>query len=99
VHGRRRRGGQPCPAARLEAAWGLGGSGSIWGVTRREKAHALLDELPESEIEPVVEFIVSRREGGIVDEWGDLSKLHQVATKETMRRLAAEERAAGHEPW
>jgi hypothetical protein len=33
------------------------------GVTTREKAHMLLDELPESEIEPVVEFIVSRGEG------------------------------------
>ncbi len=29
-------------------------------MTTREKAHRLLDELPESEIEPVVEFIASR---------------------------------------
>lgn len=29
-------------------------------MTIREKAHKLLDELPESEIEPVVEFIASR---------------------------------------
>ncbi len=29
-------------------------------MTTREKAHKLLDELPESEIEPVVEFIASR---------------------------------------
>jgi hypothetical protein len=29
-------------------------------VTTREKAHKLLDELPESEIEPVIEFIASR---------------------------------------
>ena len=34
-----------------------------------------------------------------VDEWGDPSKLHEAATAETMRRLAGEERAAGHEPW
>jgi len=27
------------------------------------------------------------------DEWGDLSKLHEVSTAETMRRLAEEERA------
>jgi hypothetical protein len=34
-----------------------------------------------------------------VDEWGDLSKLHEVSTAETMRRLAEEERKAGHKPW
>lgn len=31
-------------------------------MTSREKAHKLLDELPESEIEPVVESLASRRE-------------------------------------
>ncbi len=34
-----------------------------------------------------------------VDEWGDLSKLHEASTAETMQRLADEERAAGHKPW
>jgi hypothetical protein len=38
-------------------------AGTICGMTTREKAHALLDQLPDSEIEPVVEFIVSRGEG------------------------------------
>lgn len=33
------------------------------------------------------------------DEWGDLSKVHEVAFGETMKRLVEEERAAGHEPW
>ena len=37
-------------------------------------------------------------EGG-VDEWGDLSKLHEVSNAETMRRLAEEEQAAGQKPW
>ena len=36
---------------------------------------------------------------GAVDEWGDLSKLHEASTAETMRRLAEDEQAAGHEPW
>ncbi len=67
-------------------------------MTTREKAHKLLDELPESEIEPVLDFIVSRHTGE-VDAWGDLSKLHEAAFGETMRRLANEEREAGHEPW
>jgi hypothetical protein len=68
-------------------------------VTTREQAHRLIDELPDSEVEPVVEFIVSRRQGSGIDAWGDLSKLHEVAFGETMRRLAERERAAGHEPW
>lgn len=81
-------------------AWSAGKAGAtLWDVTTREIAHRLLDELPESEVEPVVDFIVSRRGGGIVDEWGDLSKVHEVAFGETMRRLAERERAAGHEPW
>lgn len=67
-------------------------------MTTREKAHKLLDELPESEIEPVLDFIASRQ-AGEVDEWGDLSKLHEAAFGGTMRRLADEEREAGHEPW
>jgi hypothetical protein len=36
--------------------------GRIQSMTTREKAHKLLDEPPESEIEPVVEFLASRRE-------------------------------------
>jgi hypothetical protein len=32
-------------------------------------------------------------------EWGDLSKLLEASSVETMRRLANEEQAAGHEPW
>lgn len=68
-------------------------------MTTREKAHRLLDNLPESEVEPVLEFIVSRGGGGDVDDWGDPSRLHAVTTGETMRRLADEEHRAGHEPW
>jgi hypothetical protein len=33
------------------------------------------------------------------DEWGSLSKLHEVAFGESMGRLAEAERAAGHKPW
>jgi hypothetical protein len=36
---------------------------------------------------------------GAVDGWGDLSKLHEVSSAETMRRLAKEGRAAAHEAW
>lgn len=34
-----------------------------------------------------------------IDEWGDLRGLHEMATAETMRRLAEEECGAGHKPW
>ena len=73
---------------------------TLWAMTTREIAKRLIDELPESEVEPVVEFIASRQEGKrVVDEWGDLSKVHDVAFGESMRRLSERERAAGHEPW
>jgi len=32
-------------------------------MTTRDKVHRLLDELPDSEVEPVLEFIVSHRKG------------------------------------
>ena len=69
----------------------------------------LLDELPESEIEPVVEFIVSRgsngtnpedsQPGDIIDEWGNLSAMKRASTARAMRRMAEEEAAAGFDPW
>lgn len=37
--------------------------------------------------------------GDIIDDWGNLSLLHRVSFGETMRRLASEEHAAGHESW
>jgi hypothetical protein len=67
-------------------------------MTTREKAHKLLDELPESEIEPVVEFIVSRGTNGTdgtADAWGDLNAWSNGASKDTMRMLDDEEAAIG----
>lgn len=37
--------------------------------------------------------------GDIVDEWGNLSAMARASTARTMRRLAEEEAAAGHDPW
>jgi hypothetical protein len=67
-------------------------------VTTREKLHRLVDALPEVEVEAELERLTSRLAAN-TDEWGDLSKLHETAFGETMRRLAEEERAAGHKPW
>jgi len=67
-------------------------------MTTREKAQKLLDELPESELEPVVEFIASRGTNGTVDtvdEWGDLDAWSDGASKDTMRMLDEEEAAIG----
>lgn len=55
-------------------------------MTTREKAHRLLDELPESEVEPVVEFIVSRREGDV-----DLEALLDAEEDELLAELDARE--------
>lgn len=37
--------------------------------------------------------------GDTIDDWGNLSKFHEVAFSESMRRLAEDERTAGHRPW
>lgn len=67
-------------------------------MTTREKAHKLLDELPESEIEPVLDFIVSRHSGDD-EEWGDLDAQMDAAMKDSLRELGEEERRAGLSPW
>jgi hypothetical protein len=68
---------------------------TMWGVTTREKAHRLIDELPESEVEPVVEFIASRREGGNVDEWGDLDAWGDAVSRNAFRELDEAEARIG----
>lgn len=71
-------------------------AGRILGVTTREQAHRLLDELPESEVEPVVEFIVSRGEGDRhLDEWGDLDRFSARASRGVLRHMTEEEEEAG----
>jgi len=67
-------------------------------MTTREKAHRLLDELPESEIAPVLDFIASRQTGE-TEEWGDLGKQMDVAMTDSLHELDEEERKAGLSPW
>lgn len=73
----------------------VGVGATMWAVTTREIAKRLIDELPESEVEPVVEFIASRREGGNVDEWGDLDRFSARASLGVLRHLDEEEARAG----
>lgn len=62
-------------------------------MTAREIAKRLIDELPESEVEPVVEFIVSRGEGD-----ADLEALLDGEADELLDELDARERKAGLSP-
>jgi hypothetical protein len=66
-------------------------------MTTREKAHKLLDELPEFEIEPVVEFMASRKEDPVpqvidlpVDDEQPTAEEEAAATKSPERRAAIE---------
>jgi hypothetical protein len=78
-------------------------------MATREQVHKLVDELPETDLDPVAEILTSRRErgtlddaarpGDIVDEWGNLSAMRRASTVRRMRRLDEEEAATGHEPW
>jgi predicted transcriptional regulator len=61
-------------------------------MTTREKAHKLLDELSDSEIEPVVEFIVSRREDPVAAAFRDAPEEDEEITAEE-EAAAAEGRA------
>jgi hypothetical protein len=64
-------------------------------MTAKEK---LLQRAPHWS-EEQAERALRAAESADVDEWGDLSELHEASSAETMRRLAKEEQAAGHEPW
>jgi hypothetical protein len=62
----------------------------------------LLQEAPrwsEDDAEIALRAVQQAHAGGSADEWGNLSKVHEVAFGETMRRLGEEERAAGQKPW
>lgn len=65
-------------------------------MTAKEK---LLERAPQWSEEQAERALRAAEGDETVDESGDLSKLHEVTTAETMQRLAKEERAAGHKPW
>jgi hypothetical protein len=61
-------------------------------MTTREKIHKLVDELPESQLDPVAEFIATRgRPDDVVDEWGNVSAMLRGSTVRSMRRLDEQE--------
>ncbi|MGI8660946.1 MAG: ribbon-helix-helix protein, CopG family [Thermoleophilaceae bacterium] len=58
-----------------------------------------LEEDRERQIGETIAEGYRRTPQGVPDEWGDLSEAAEHANRETMRSLAAEERAAGFDPW
>jgi len=70
-------------------------------MTTREKIEAVLNNMGESELEPVLEILVSRqgseynpeagRPGDIIDEWGNLSALRRASSVRKLNRLDEEE--------
>jgi predicted transcriptional regulator len=88
-----RRGERDVSLRRLAAEPG----GRMHFMTTREKAHKLLDELPESEIEPVVEFIASRREDPVIATFHTAPEDDEPFTTEEKAavREAEEDFAAG----
>lgn len=65
-------------------------------MTAKEK---LLQRAPHWTEEQAERALRAAENDDTVDAWGDMSKLHEVNSAETMARLAKEEQAAGHEPW
>jgi hypothetical protein len=66
-------------------------------MTAKEKLLERVMTLSEAEADEALRLLDARRDEA--DEWGSLSKVHEVGFGDSMRRLAESERAAGHEPW
>jgi hypothetical protein len=77
---------------------GSGPGARIRGMTAKEKVLERAPRWSEAQAERALLAAEDASEA-TVDEWGDLSKLHEVSFGETMQRLAEEERAARHDPW
>jgi hypothetical protein len=65
-------------------------------MTTREKAHKLLDELPESELEPIVEILASRGGDPVLrlledapEEDEEISPEEEVAVKKARDEIAS----------
>jgi hypothetical protein len=73
---------------------------TIRDMTTRETALKLVEELPESRLELLIQFLASQQKpGDVIDEWGNLSAMTRASTVKTMRQLDEQEREAGCEPW
>ncbi len=66
-------------------------------ITAKDKLLERVMTLLEAEADEALRLLDAGRDEA--NEWGSLSKVHEVALGDSMRRLAESERAAGHEPW
>ncbi len=62
----------------------------LWEALRSDSERAIGEQIAEG---------YRRIPQGEHDEWGDVEAAAEGAHRRTLRRLDAEERAAGHEPW
>lgn len=69
--------------------------GRMRPMTAKEKLLERVMTLSEAEADEALRLLDAQAE----DEWGNLSRVHEIAFGDSMRRLAESERAAGHEPW
>jgi hypothetical protein len=67
-------------------------------VTAKERLLERVMTFSEAEAEEALRLLDARRDED-EDEWGNLSRVHEVAFAASMRRLAESERADGREPW
>ncbi len=65
----------------------------------REAVEAHLVDDYEAEISRQIVAGYERVPQSTADEWGDPTSFTSAAARDLHRRLAAEEAAAGHEPW
>jgi hypothetical protein len=73
---------------------------TIRGMTKRERVIRLVELLPESQLDLLIDFLASKpKPGDIVDEWGNLSAMTRASAARTMRRLDEQEQEAGHKAW
>jgi hypothetical protein len=67
-------------------------------VTAKERLLERVMTFSEAESEEALRLLDAGRDEA-EDEWGDLSRVHEVAFADSMRRLAGSERADGHDSW
>jgi hypothetical protein len=77
----------------------LVGRVTVGDVTAKEKLHRLVDELSEQEAGSALRLIAARREGDVVDEWGNVGEQMVAASARALRQLSDEERRAGIPAW
>lgn len=63
-------------------------------MTTKERLHKLVDELSETEADETLRIVIARREGKVVDEWGDVNEQTDLAARGVLHGLDEEERAA-----